>query len=184
MEQILEKYKPDFEKSLSILVEDLASLRVGRANPLIVENIFVDAYGVKTPMKQVASIAVPEARTLVITPWDKSIVKDIEKAIVVANIGINPVNEGSQIRLSVPALTEDSRKELVRSVGEKMEKTRIAVRQLRDKAKDDIVSQEKDGQITEDDKYGLQKKLDDVVKEYNEKIKAMGEKKEQEIMTI
>ncbi len=184
MEQFLIKYKGDFDKSLSILTEELGTLRIGRANPLIVENIYAEAYGVKTPLKQLASIAVPEARTLLITPWDKNIIKDIEKGIVLANIGINPVNEGNHIRLTVPALTEESRKELVKAVGEKMEKTKIAMRQLRDKIKDDIAKQEKDGQLTQDDKYDLQKKLDDMVKDYHEKIKDLGEKKAKEIMTI
>lgn len=184
MEQILDSYKPDFEKSIGILTDAFATLRVGRANPIMVENIIVEAYGAQTPLKQVASITVPEARTILVAPWDKAIIKDIAKAIELANIGISPVNEGAQLRLTVPALTEDSRKELVKSVGEKMEKTRIAIRQIRDKAKDNIVKQEKDKQLTEDDKYDLQKKLDELVKDYNEKIKSMADKKEQEIMTL
>ncbi len=180
----LTSYKKDFDKALELLRDDLATLRVGRANPIMVENILVEAYGSKTPLKQLASIAVPEARTILIQPWDKGVAKDIEKAIVVADIGINPVNEGSQIRLSIPPLTEESRRELTRSVGEKMEKTRITVRQLRDKVKDEINQQEKVKAITEDDKYSLQKKLDEMVKDYNEKIKGIGDKKEEEIMTI
>lgn len=184
MEQIIDNYKPDFEKSIGILTDSLTTLRVGRANPMMVENIMVEVYGAQTPIKQMASITVPEARTILIAPWDKTIIKDIEKAIELAKIGISPVNEGAQLRLTVPALTEESRKELVKSVGEKMEKTRIAVRQIRDKAKDNIVKQEKDKQITEDDKYDLQKKLDELVKNYNEKIKLMGDKKEKEIMTL
>lgn len=184
MEQFLDNYKPDFEKSVGILTDSLATLRVGRANPIMVENILVDVYGAQTPLKQMASITVPEARTILVAPWDKAIIKDIAKAIELANIGISPVNEGAQLRLTVPALTEESRKELVKSIGEKMEKTRIAIRQIRDKAKDNIVKQEKNKQLTEDDKYDLQKKLDELVKDYNEKIKAMGDKKEQEIMTL
>ncbi|MDX9892956.1 MAG: ribosome recycling factor [Patescibacteria group bacterium] len=177
-------YKKDFDKALELLKDDLATLRVGRANPIMVENILVEAYGSKTPLKQLASIAVPEARTILIQPWDKGVNKDIEKAIIAADIGINPVNEGAQIRLSIPPLTEESRRELTKSVGEKMEKTRITVRQLRDKIKDEINQQEKAKMITEDDKYSLQKKLDEMVKDYNEKIKGIGDKKEEEIMTI
>ncbi len=175
---------PDFDRSVEMLRTDLSSLRVGRANPLMVENITVEAYGARTPLKQMASITVPEARTLLIMPWDKSVAKDIEKAIIVANIGINPVNEGSQIRLTVPQLTEESRRELVKSVGEKMEKTRIAIRQLRDTVRDEISTAEKNKDITEDDKFNLQKKLDEIVKDYNEKIKKLGDDKEAEIMTI
>lgn len=184
MEPILELHKKDLDKSLDNLNNDLATMRVGRANPMIVENILIEAYGVKTPLKQLASISVPEARTILIQPWDKTVSKDIEKGISAANIGINPVNEGAQIRLSVPPLTEESRKELVKAVGEKMEKTKIVIRQIRDKIRDDITKQEKNKEITEDDKYAMQKKLDDLIKDYNEKIKLVGEKKEKEIMTI
>ena len=184
MELILDNYKPDFDRVLENLAEDLSTLRVGRANPIVVENILVEAYGVKTPIKQLASITVPEARTILIQPWDKTLSKEIEKAITVANIGINPVNEGSQIRLTIAPLTEESRKELTKSVGEKIEKARIAIRQTRDKAKDEIIKKEKNKEITEDDKYNLQKKLDEMVKSYNEDIKSVGEKKEQEIMTL
>ncbi|OGY47050.1 MAG: ribosome recycling factor [Candidatus Buchananbacteria bacterium RIFCSPHIGHO2_02_FULL_45_11b] len=181
---MLDTYKSDLEKSLENLKKELATLRVGRANPMIVENILVDAYGSKMPIKQMASITVPEARTILVQPWDKAAAKDIEKAIQAANIGINPVNEGAQIRLTVAPLTEESRKELTRSVGEKMEKTRIAVRQIRDKERDEIIKKEKNKEITEDDKFNLQKKLDEIVKEYNDKIKEISEKKEEEIMTI
>lgn len=184
MSSIIDNRKPDFEKSLDILKDDLVTLRVGRANPMIVENILVEAYGAKTPLKQLASITVPEARTILIQPWDKTVAKDVEKAIIGANIGISPVNEGSQIRLTIAPLTEESRKELTKSVNEKMEKIRIAIRQIRDKVKEEIVKQEKNKEITEDDKYDLQKKLDELVKDYNEKIKQMGEAKEKEIMTL
>ena len=180
----IDTFKKEAEKILAILGTELQTLRIGRANPLMVEGILVDAYGAKTPLKQMASITVPEARTLIIQPWDKTVIKEIEKAIVVANIGINPVNEGQQLRLVVPALTEESRRELTKSVGEKMEKARIAVRQLRDKAREEIVKSERNKEITEDDKFVQQKKLDDAVKEYNDRIKETGEKKEQEIMTI
>jgi len=184
MHAILESHKTNFEKTLAGLANELSTLRVGRANPLMVENILIDAYGTKTPLKQMASITVPEARTILIQPWDKTVAKDIEKSIALANIGISPVNEGAQIRLTVPQLTEESRKELTRSVGEKMEKARVAVRQIRDKVREEVAGLEKNKEMTEDDRFDLQKKLDELVKEYNEKIKELGEKKEQEIMTI
>jgi len=184
MEQIIENHKDDFNKALAVLEEELKTLRVGRANPLMVENILVEVYGTKTPLKQIASIAVPESRTILIQPWDKSIIKDIEKAITIANIGINPTNEGQQIRLTIPPLTEESRKELTKSVGEKSEKTRIIIRQIRDKVKEEIIKKEKNNEITEDDKYDLQKKLDEFVRDYNEKVKDLAERKEKEIMTI
>src|SRR3989338_10378087 len=145
MSEIIEKYQPEFSQAVSSLKDELATLRVGRANPLMVENILVEAYGARTPLKQLASISVPEARTLLIQPWDKSMAKDIEKSIQAANIGINPVNEGQQIRLTVPQLTEESRQELTKSVGEKEEKTRVMIRQIRDKVKESIISQERGG---------------------------------------
>lgn len=177
-------HKDKFEQALSHFKDDVATLRIGRANPLLVENILVEAYGVKTPIKQLASITVPEARTLLIQPWDKNVARDIEKGIQAANIGINPVNEGQQIRLTVPQLTEESRKELTKSVSEKEEKTRIAIRQVRDKIKDDVLAKEKNREITEDDRFAAIKKLDELVKEYNDQVKAIGEKKVNEIMTI
>ena len=184
MHPILESQKKSFDDAIVHLQDDLSTLRVGRANPLMVENILVEAYGSKMPLKQMASISVPEARTLIIAPWDKTQSKEIEKAIQLANIGISPVNEGHQIRLTVPQLTEESRKELTKSVAEKMEKTRINIRQLRDKVKEEIIAKEKAKELTEDDKFGILEKLDEIVKEYNEKIKSIGEKKEQEIMTL
>ena len=184
MSSLLDSYKKDFDKALENLNGELATMRVGRANPMIVENILIEAYGARTPLKQLASISVPEARTILIQPWDKTVAKDIEKGIREANVGINPVNEGAQIRLSVPPLTEESRKELTKAVGEKMEKSRIVIRQIRDRVRDEIAKQEKHKEISEDDKYNLQKKLDELVKDYNDKIKNVGEKKEQEIMTL
>lgn len=184
MDSLIDNYKPDFDKALESLRSELATLRVGRANSIMVENILVESYGAKTSIKQLASITVPEARTILIQPWDKTIIKEMEKAIIEANIGISPVNEGSHIRLTISPLTEESRKELTKSVGEKMEKTRITNRQIRDKAKDKIVKQEKAKEITEDDKYDLIKKLNELVREYNEKIKEAGEAKEKEIMTL
>lgn len=184
MEQIIDSHKPEFEKIVDNLKEELATLRVGRANPFMVEDIMIEAYGSRMPLKQMASITVPDARNILIQPWDKAMSKDIEKGIILAKIGINPVNEGTQIRLTVPPLTEESRKELTKSVGEKMEKSRISIRQLRDKVKEEIIKQEKDKVISEDTRYALQEKLDELVKSYNEIIKTTGEKKEQEIMTI
>ena len=184
MDEIIENHRQDFEQSLSHLKDELTTLRVGRANPIIVENILVDSYGTKTPIKQLASITVPEARTILIQPWDKGVIKDVEKAIAASDIGISPVNEGGQVRLTIPQLTEESRKELVKSVSEKVEKSRIRIRQIRDKVKEEAVKKEKNKEITEDDKYDLIKKLDELVKDFNEQIKEIGVNKEKEIMTL
>ena len=184
MHPFLASSQPEFERVLVHLKDELMTLRVGRANPIMIENIVVEAYGTKTPIKQLASITVPSARTMLVAPWDKSVVKDIEKAIREADIGINPVNEGEQLRLTVPQLTEESRRELVKSVSEKMEHGRIALRQLRDKAKEAIIKQEKDKAITEDERYSLVEKLDEMVKAFNETIKETGTKKEREILEL
>ncbi len=184
MALIIQDYKEEFAQVLNHLKDEFLTLRVGRANPVMVEGILIESYGTKTPLKQLASITVPAARVILIQPWDKSIAKNIEKAIIEANIGITPVNEGQQIRLSIPQLTEESRKELVKSVGEKMEKSRIAIRQLRDRVKEEIIKKEKAKEISEDDKYNLIKKLDEAIKDYNDQIKKIGEKKETEIMEL
>lgn len=182
--QTIDQHKPEFEKPIEVLKNELSSLRVGRANPAMVENILVDSYGSKMALKAMASIAVPEARTILIQPWDKTLSKEIEKAIIQANIGINPVNEGQQIRLTVPQLTEENRKELVKSLKEKMEKAKISIRQIRDKIRENITKMEKDKEITEDDKFSMQKKLDEITKEFTLTVDSICEKKETEIMTI
>lgn len=184
MVNILDVHKPEFTKVLDHLKTELSSLRTGRAHPSLVENIMVEAYGVKTPIRGLATITVIDPKTLVIEPWDKSVIKEIEKAIQLANIGVNPVNEGTKLRLSMPQLTEESRKELIKVLGQKLEQARISLRGIRDKIREEIVNAEKTKQITEDDKYRLQEELDKLVKEKNDQIKSIGEKKEQELMTI
>ena len=121
---------------------------------------------------------------MVIVPWDKNLLKEIEKALAAAELGVQPVNEGNQIRLTMPAMTEENRQEYVKVLNEKLEKSRISVRQTRDKVRDEIATQEKASEITEDDKYKLREELDKVVGEYNDKIKEIGESKEKEILTI
>ena len=180
----LDEEKSEFEKSLQYLKNDLATIRTGRANPEMVENILVESYGTKTALKQLASITVPEARTILIQPWDKNIIKDIEKAIVNAQLGISPTAEGSNIRLTIPALTEESRREFVRVINNKAEKARVAIRQVRDRIKEGIVKEEKEKNITEDDKYDLIKDLDELTREYNEKIKELAKTKENEVMSL
>lgn len=181
---IIDTHKPEFVKIIDHLKTELSSIRTGRAHPSLVENILVDAYGVKTPIRGLATVTVSDPKTLIIEPWDKSIIKEIEKAIQLANIGINPVNEGIKIRLSMPPMTEENRKEMIKILGQKLEQARISVRNTRDKIKEKIVEAESEGEITEDDKYRLQEDLDKLVKEKNDEIKAIGEKKEQELMTI
>lgn len=180
----IDSFKKDFDAVREFLEKELSTLRTGRANPLMVEGILVESYGVKSPLKSLASISVPEARTIVITPWDKNINKDIEKAIIEANIGINPVNEGKLIRLTIPQLTSETRQDLVKIVNQKLETARIRLRGLRDNIKDQIISEEKNNNITEDDKFDFLKELDDITKEYNNILVDVRNDKEKEITTI
>lgn len=182
--EFINKFLGEYDKSLEHFKTELKTIRTNRANPEIVEGILVEAYGTKMPLKQMASISVPEARTLIIEPWDKNIVKDIEKAITYASIGLNPANEGNFIRLTMPQMTEENRKEIVKNLKEKLEKARIAIRQVRDKIREEILKAEKNKEITEDDKYMAFTELDNTTAEYNKKAETMADDKEKEVMTI
>lgn len=184
MDPFLQPYKEEFDNAIEFFRNDLGQIRTGRANPAMIEQISVDAYGTQTPLIQLGSISAPEARSLVVQPWDKNLLKEIEKALAAADLGVQPVNEGNQIRLTMPPMTEENRQEYVKVLHEKQEKARVSIRQVRDKIRDEIARQEKDSEITEDDKYKLREELDKVVSEYNDKIKEMDEAKEKEILTI
>jgi ribosome recycling factor len=180
----LDSYKPEFDKAIEHLKNEIAALRTGRATPALVEDILVEAYGVKTPLKGLASVSLSDPKTLLIEPWDKGVLKEIEKSIQLANIGINPVNEGARLRLSVPPLTEESRRELIKILQQKLEQSRISLRSIRDKIRSEIIEAEREKQLTEDDRYRSQEKLDELIEEYHFRIKEIGEQKEKEIMTI
>ena len=180
----IEENKDDFKGALTFLEEQFSSLRTGRASAGLVDSIVVEAYGSRSPINQIASISVPDAKTIIIKPWDKTIVKEIEKAIVHALPNINPGNEGDFIRISMPALTEDNRKEIVKIIKQKSEDGRIKIRTARDKIKELIIKGEEDKEIAEDERFRYLKELDDVTSNYNDKIKKMTDKKEVDIMTI
>jgi len=179
---IIEKEK--FDKAIEHLKSDITSLRTGRATPALVEDIVVEAYGTKQPVKSLASISVQDAKTLVVEPWDKSILQQIDVAISRSQLGINPVNDGKLIRLPLPDLTQERRMELIKVLSQKLEQARIAVRKIREEMRDDIDKAEKIKEISEDEKFKLQEELDKKVKDYNEEIKTIGEDKEKEINTI
>lgn len=181
---MIDNHVPEFDKAVNHFIDDLASLNTGRANPAILDCVLVDAYGAKTPLNQMASINVPEARCILIQPWDRSVIKDIEKAICESGLGFNPVNEGDKIRITLPLMTEESRKALVKIMHQKVEEARISIRSVREEIKDEIGRAEKNKAIGEDEKYNLVEDLDKIVGEYNDKIKRIGEDKEKEIMTI
>ena len=181
---IIDQKKEEFSKAIEHLKHDISSLRTGRATPALVEDVQVEAYGVKQPLKAVASISVQDAKTLVVSPWDKSVLQAIEAAIRLSPIGLNPVNDGKIIRLPLPELSQERRQDLIKVLHQKLEASRVAVRQIREDVRKEIDSQEKNKEISEDDKYKFQDDLEKLVKEFNDKIKLVGEEKEREITTI
>ena len=180
----IEQHQPDLISAVEHFEQDLKGLRTGRANAGMVELVPVEAYGSMMELKGVASISIPDAKTIQIEPWDKGLVKDIEKALVIADLGMQPSVAGSTIRLSMPPMTEENRKRLVKQANEMAEQARISVRNIREKIRDAIQQQEKDKAIGEDEKFRLQEELDKQVKEWNIKIEDITKKKEEEVMTI
>lgn len=184
MDAVFTKAKEKMEKCLDALNRDYKAVRAGRANPAILDRVTVDYYGTPTPINQMAAISVPEPRMLMIQPWDASTLKDIEKAINTAEIGINPSNDGKVIRLAFPALTEERRKELVKDISKRGEEAKVAIRNVRRDAMDDIKKLKKDNEITEDDQKNGEKKLQDITDSYIKQVEEMVKKKEDEVLSI
>ena len=184
MDTVFEKTTSRMEKCLDSLDRDFQTIRAGRANPKVLNNIVVDYYGAPTPLNQMAAISVPEPRMLIIQPWDASTLKEIEKAINTSDIGINPQNDGKVIRLTFPQLTEEHRKTLVKDVSKRGEEAKVAVRNVRRDAMDDIKKLKKNNEITEDDQKDGEKKLQDITDKYIKQIDDMTKKKENEILSI
>ncbi len=182
--EIINKIKPKLEKTIDYLKNEFLGLQVGRATPSLIENLEVNAYGQNMPLKELAAIQVPEPRIIVIRPWDKEIITNIEAAVRESKLGINPASEEDFIRLNIPPLSEERRKELVRILNEKIEECRISVRRGREEAWREIQEMEKNKEITEDDRYKAKDELQKIIDEYNKKIDEMKKKKEQEIMTV
>lgn len=172
------------KKSVGVFAENLGGVRAGRANPKVLNKINIEYYGTPTPISQVASVSVPEARLIVIQPWDKSILQEIEKEIQKADIGINPVNDGNVIRLSFPELTEDRRKELVKDIKKMVEDAKVAIRNIRRDSIDTFKQKEKNSEITEDDLSSAEDEIQKLTDKYNKEIDIEFEKKEKEIMSI
>ena len=184
MNPILSTGKDEFQLVMEHLKKELSGIRTGRANAAVVENISVAAYGSPMPVKGVASIGVPDAKTITVDPWDKSLIKEIEKGIRDAGVGLNPVNEGALLRISMPTLTEESRRQLLKVVGEKTEEARKKIRGIREDVKSLIISAMNDNEVTEDERYHLQDELEAMVGGFNDQIKALAGEKEKEMMTI
>lgn len=184
MNAYLQAKQGDFASALDFFKREVSTLRTGRANPAVLDNVQVEAYGVMNPVNAVGNIAVSDARSIVIVPWDKTVSKAIEKAIIDAGLGLGITNEGDKIRLTVPPLTEENRKALVKTLNEKMEKTRIILRQAREGVKNIIEQAFDDKEISEDDKFRFIKELDEFSAKKNDELKDIRDRKETDIMEI
>lgn len=177
-------YEEKMNKTISVFEENLSEVRAGRANPAILNKIAVDYYGVSTPINQVAGISVPEARTILIQPWDINLLKEIEKAILKSDIGINPNNDGKAIRLNFPELNEERRKELVKDIRKLAEEAKVAIRAIRREAMDEAKAQQKKSEITEDDLKNTETEIQKLTDKKVEEIDVILNNKEKEIMSI
>lgn len=172
------------EKVVLHLEDEYATIRAGRANPAVLNKVQVEYYGALTPINQVASVSVPEARQILIAPWDRSVLNAIEKAINASDIGINPVNDGTSIRLNFPELNEDRRREIVKEVKKLCEDSKVAVRNIRRDGMDALKAEQKNGEISEDEQKGLEEKVQKLTDKYIEKLDETMSKKEKEIMEV
>lgn len=182
--QVLSQAKEKMEKALSAFKRELAGVRAGRANASLLDKIQVDYYGVPTPVNQLASISTPEARLLVVQPYDKSTIGEVEKAILKSDLGLTPTSDGSVIRITIPPLTEERRKELTKVVRKYSEDAKVAVRNIRRDANDELKKLEKAGDITEDELRGFQDDVQKLTDEYIKKIDSTTKEKEKEIMEV
>ena len=184
MMQDIKIYEDKMNKTLDNLAGEYDTIRAGRANPRVLDRIRVDYYGSPTPIQQVGNVSVPEPRTLLIQPWDKTQLKAIEKAILTSDLGINPTNDGSVIRLSFPELTEERRKDLAKEVKKKGENAKVAIRNIRRDANDTFKKQEKANEISEDDLEEVTDKIQKLTDKMIEKVDKAIESKTKEIMTV
>ena len=180
----LKEFQRKMEKTLDVLASDFAAVRAGRANAQVLDRITVEYYGQPSPINQVGTVASPDPRTLVIQPWDGSLLKAIEKAIQTSDLGINPQNDGKVIRLTFPPLTEDKRREIVKDVKKLAEDCKVAIRSIRRDCMDKLKKMQKNGEITEDDlKYG-EKEMQDITDKFVKEADSVAAEKEKEIMAI
>ena len=182
--EIINSKTADFESAIDHMLAEFHKIRSGRANPALVEGIMVDYYGTPTPLKQVGNISVPEARQIVIQPFDRSMMENVEHAIIKADIGVNPSNEGDVIRITLPPMTEENRKDLVKVVGTKAEEARIRIRSIREDVMKELQAASKDGNISEDDQFAGKEGLQEIVDTYNARVEEARTTKEQDIMTV
>lgn len=183
-QSIITEHQELFEEAVAHFSEEMSKIRTGRATPALVEHILVDYYNTRSPIKQLASVTAPEARLMVISPWDKGSLVMIEAAIREADLGVNPSNDGQVIRLTLPPLTEERRRDLVKALNRLAEEARIAIRTLREDAWKEIQNIEKEGGMSEDDKFRGKDALQEEVEKYNVRIEELRKKKEGEILTV
>ena len=184
MKELYQEYDVKMQKTIEVVVSDFAGVRAGRANAAVLDKITVEYYGTETPIQQVASISTPDARTLVIQPWDGTLLKAVEKALLASELGINPQNDGKVIRLIFPQLTEERRKELTKQVKKYGEESKVAIRNIRRDAMDTIKAMKKKSEITEDEQKVAEKDLQKVTDDYVKKVDEMAAKKEKELMEL
>lgn len=184
MNSYLQAKQEDFNSVIEFFKHDISSLRTGRANPAMLDGVQVEAYGVMNPLNAVGNIAVADSRCIVVTPWDKGVAKAIEKGLIEANLGLGIVNEGDKIRLTIPSLTEENRRELVKKLNERFEKARISLRQVREDVKKEIEQAENDKEISEDESMRALKELDELIADKNEDLRVIRDKKEKDVMEV
>lgn len=184
MKEQIKSHEAKMQKTLDVLSKELAAVRAGRANPAVLDKITVEYYGAPTPLNQVAAISTPDPRTLAIQPWDGSVLKAIEKAIQVSDLGINPQNDGRAIRLVFPALTEERRRDLAKQVKKYSEDAKVAVRNIRRDAMEKFKAQKKKSEITEDDFKVIEKDMQKLTDDYIKEVERIADEKEKELMEI
>lgn len=182
--QIISNVKEKMQKAVQVYTRELASIRAGRANAALLDKITVDYYGVPTPINQMATISVPEARLLVIQPYDKTVLGDMEKAILKSDLGLTPSNDGSLLRITIPQLTEERRKELVKQVRKEAEDAKVAIRNIRRDGNDELKKLEKNGDITEDELRSYGDEIQKLTDEHIKQIDQLTKEKEQEVLAV
>ena len=180
----LKPYEEKMNKTINVMTSEFASIRAGRANPAVLDKVLVDYYGTPTKIREMASVSVSEARVLVIQPYDKSSLKNIERAIQTSDIGINPANDGTVLRLTFPQLTEERRKEIVKQVSRMAEESKVAIRSIRRDANDRFKAMKKNGEATEDDVKSLETQIQKLTDKFVEEIDKLAAAKEKEILSI
>ena len=183
-DQTIDEMREHMKKSLKVFEDEMHKLRTGRANPSMIENLHVDYYGTQTPLQHIANVTAPDANMLLVRPFDKNAMKQIEKAIVESELGLNPSSDEDVIRVVIPKLTEERRKELVKYVHDKAEETKVAIRNIRRDLKDNFEKQQKDGDMSEDDFHRALKEIDEITHDFTEKVDQLMKDKEEQLSHV